>query len=55
MKILPLTAVFALTKMAYKMILRDLLVNAISDPDQEWDDFVLDILDKIFDYEPPTQ
>jgi len=43
-------AIFGLVKIAYKMILRDLLVAAIEDPDQEWDDIVLDILDKIFDY-----
>jgi len=43
-------AIFGLVKIAYKMILRDLLLSAIDDPDQEWDDVVLDICDKIFGY-----
>lgn len=43
-------AIFGLVKIAYRMILRDLLVSAIEDPHQEWDDIVLDICDKIFDY-----
>lgn len=43
-------ALFALAKFAYKMILRDLLISAIEDPDQEWDDVVLNMLDNLFDY-----
>ena len=43
-------AIFGLVKIAYRMILRDLLLSAIEDPDTEWDDIVLDICDKIFDY-----
>lgn len=35
---------------AYVEILRDLLVKAIDDPDEEWDDMVLNILDRIFNY-----
>jgi len=50
MTLVKLPAIFSLVKIAYKMILRDLLVSAIEDPNQEWDDVVLDILDKIFDY-----
>ena len=50
-KFLPIAAIFSLMKMAYKMILRDLLVSAIDDPNQEWDNVVLDITDKIFDYQ----
>lgn len=42
--------IFALAQMAYRMILRDLLIAAISDPETEWDDLVLDICDKIFSY-----
>ena len=47
---LTITAIFSLMKIAYKMILRDLLKSAIDDPSQEWDNLVLDMLDKIFDY-----
>jgi len=43
-------AIFGLVKIAYRMILRDLLLSAIEDPNQEWDDIVLEICDKIFDY-----
>lgn len=30
------------------MVLRDLLLKAIDDPNQEWDDWVLSICDKVF-------
>ncbi|MCK5505486.1 MAG: hypothetical protein KAJ10_10005 [Thermodesulfovibrionia bacterium] len=43
-------AIFGLVQIAYRMILRDLLVSAIEDPDTEWDDIVLEICDKIFSY-----
>ena len=43
-------AIFGLVQIAYRMILRDLLVSAIEDPNTEWDDVVLDICDKIFSY-----
>ena len=46
-----LTAIITILRMAYKMILRDLLVNAINDPEQEWDDIVLKMLDSLFGYE----
>ena len=46
-----LEAIFGLAKMAYKMFLRELLVKAIEDPSSEWDDLVLAICDRIFDYE----
>jgi len=35
---------------AYTEILRDLLIKAINDPNEIWDDMVLDILDRLFDY-----
>jgi len=37
--------------MLYSQILRSLLKKAIDDPEQEWDDFVLGLCDKIFGYE----
>jgi len=36
--------------MLYDQILRGLLRKAIEDPEQEWDDFVLGLCDKIFGY-----
>jgi len=44
-------AIMALMKMAYSSILRGLLKRAIDDPDAEWDDIVLSVVDKVFDYE----
>lgn len=41
-------ALFKLATMAYKLILRDVLVKAIEDPDSDWDDTVLRIVDSIF-------
>lgn len=42
--------VFTLVKYAYATILRELVVNAIDNPDSTVDDFVLSMLDRIFDY-----
>ena len=42
-------AIWALSKMAYKTILRPLVLKAIDDPDSEVDDIVMSILDRIFD------
>ena len=51
MNALKMAAVWALAKMAYSTILRGLLKNAVDDPDAEWDDIVMGIVDRIFDYE----
>ena len=48
---LKMKAVLALLKMAYSSILRGLLVNAIEDPEEEWDDLVLKMVDALFDYD----
>jgi len=45
-------AINKLLCMAYREILRDLLLQAINDPDEEWDDMVLMVLDRLFDYNP---
>ena len=34
----------------YKVILRDLVKKAIDNPDSDIDEFVLSLLDKLFDY-----
>lgn len=36
---------------AYRMGLRDLVVKSIDDPDTDWDNVAVSILDKIFGYE----
>jgi len=42
--------IYQLLCSAYSMILRPLLVKAVDDPDEEWDDLVLAIIDGIFGY-----
>jgi len=42
--------VMVIMRLIYKTILRDLVFKAIDNPDSEIDDFVLKLLDKIFDY-----
>jgi hypothetical protein len=45
-----MNAIYALIKLAYKSILRDLVKKAIDNPESEVDEFVLSLLDKLFDY-----
>jgi len=40
-----------LAKFLYKHILRDIIKGAIDDPSTDWDDALLDVLDRVFDYE----
>ena len=44
-------AMLKVLEMAYRVMLRDLLVKAVDDPDEEWDDAVLRIADGLFNYE----
>lgn len=39
-------------KLIYRHIFRQLLLNAIDDPESEIDDFVMRLLDNLFEYEP---
>jgi hypothetical protein len=39
-----------LAKLAYRQILRNLLYDAVNDPKEEWDDVILEITDRLFDY-----
>ncbi len=41
---------FALISQAYGTILRPLLIKAIADPDEDWDDIALEICDRVFNY-----
>ena len=45
------TVVLNVVSVLYKMVLRSLLIKAIEDPDTEWDEFLIDFLDKLFGYE----
>jgi len=40
-----------LVKMAYKTLLRPLVVKAVNDPDADWDDVLMGVIDRIFDYD----
>jgi hypothetical protein len=44
------TPLFKLIKLAYATILRPLVVEKVQQSPSQIDDFVLEILDKIFDY-----
>ncbi len=41
-------ALFNLAKMAYLNILRELLVKAVKETDNPWDDYTVVVIDKIF-------
>jgi len=45
-----LRAVWALAKIAYRTILRPLVIEKIDNPNSEIDDVIIKILDSIFDY-----
>lgn len=45
-----LFGIMIMMKAAYKYLLRDILLKAIDDPDEEWDDTVMEIIDRLFDY-----
>jgi len=47
-----ITLIYNMVCVLYKTVLRGLLKKAIDDPESEWDDFVLDLCDKLFSYEP---
>lgn len=42
--------IMELIQAAYAKLLRPLLVKSIDDPDTEWDDVVLSVIDRIFDF-----
>jgi len=49
-----LLAMNKLMCMAYQEVLRSMLLKAIDDPNQEWDDMVIKSLDRLFGYTPPV-
>ncbi len=42
--------IFELVRTVYAKILRPLLVKAIDDPNETWDDVVLAMVDRLFQY-----
>ena len=45
-----MNAAWIIIKMVYKTILRDLVFKAIDNPDSQIDEFVLRLLDNLFEY-----
>jgi len=45
-----MSKVLIIMKFVYKTILRDLIVQAIDNPDSDIDEFVIKLLDRLFDY-----
>ena len=48
-----LGAFWKLAKYMYREFIRDILLKAIDDPDAEWDNVLMLICDRIFDYPEP--
>ena len=42
--------VLMILKVVYQHMLRPLVLKAIDDPNEDWDDTVMEILDRLFDY-----
>lgn len=42
--------IMMLMKAAYKYVLRGMLIAAIDNPDETWDNTVLEIVDRLFGY-----
>ena len=42
---------WSIIKFAYRSILRDLLIKAIDNPDSEVDEFIVAMLDRLFDFD----
>jgi len=42
-------AIYKLTCIAYGMF-RGILLAAVDDPDKDWDDFLMGIMDRLFNY-----
>lgn len=40
--------IYIILGMVYSTILRGLLKKAVDDPEEEWDEMLLDILDRLF-------
>jgi hypothetical protein len=45
-------AIYQMLCMAYATLLRDLVKKAVDDPKEEWDDVLLNVMDRLFDYKP---
>ena len=43
--------VLMIMKVMYQHLLRPLVYKAINDPDEDWDDVAMEILDRLFGYE----
>lgn len=42
--------IMMIMKAAYHHLIRPLVKKAVDDPDETWDDYLMQILDRLFDY-----
>jgi len=42
--------ILMIVKVAYTYLLRPLVKKAVDNPDEEWDDALMEILDRLFNY-----
>lgn len=47
-----LFGIIMIMKAAYRYLLRGLIKSAVDNPDENWDDTLMEILDRLFDYKP---
>ena len=47
------TSVYMISRIMYQ-ITRPILLKAIDDPDEEWDDFLMQLCDSVFGYTEKT-
>ena len=45
--------ILAVLRVAYSFLLRPLIKQAVDDPDESWDETLMEILDRLFAYTAP--
>ena len=45
-----ITGLLMIMKAVYQHLIRPLVKKAVDDPDENWDEMVMEILDRLFDY-----
>ena len=52
-KDIKLVGILAVLRVAYSFLIRPLIKQAVDDPDETWDDALMEILDRLFAYTGP--
>jgi hypothetical protein len=45
-----IAVIYKILCMIYAQLLRPLIKKAVDDPNEQWDDMLMEIIDKLFDY-----